>query len=146
MITEQTEQALPVSNRPNIYNLLNQRLVQHGKPFFILVAEAADTMKADLGSMAELTAFAVSFFGRWSPDPSRRVQPQSILAVEHMRLMDDISASEGEDFAVELEERAILQVCELVVRRKKMDIMVWRGSVTPIAEVASSNAWAVLNR
>jgi hypothetical protein len=143
MITEQTEQALPVSNRPNIYNLLNQRLVQHGKPFFILVAEAADTMKADPGSMAELTAFAVSFFGRWSPDPSRRVQPQSILAVEHMRLMDDISASEGEDFAVELEERALLQVCELVVRRKKMDIMVWRGSVTPIAEVASSNAWAV---
>ena len=146
MITEQTEQALPVSNRPNIYNLLNQRLVQHGKPFFILVAEAADTMKADPGSMAELTAFAVSFFGRWSPDPSRRVQPQSILAVEHMRLMDDISASEGEDFAVELEERAILQVCELVVRRKKMDIMVWRGLVTPIAEVTSSNAWAVLNQ
>ena len=146
MITEQTEQALPIPNRPNIYNLLNQRLVQHGKPFFILVAEAADTMKADPGAMAELTAFAVSFFGRWSPDPSRRVQPQSILAVEHMRLMDDISASEGEDFAVELEEKAILQVCELVVRRKKMDIMVWRGLVTPIAEVTSSNAWAVLNQ
>jgi hypothetical protein len=140
------EQTTPISTRPNIYNLLNQRVVQHGKPLFILIEQAADTMKAAPSSTSELRAFVMGFFGRWSLDPTQCFQPQSVLAMEHLRLMDEISVSEGQDLAVELEEKVFLMVCDLVVRRKKLDIMVWHGKVAPIAEVTPANAWSVLNQ
>jgi hypothetical protein len=133
-------------NKPSIYQLLDQRVAPHGKSLHMLLMLAADAIKITPSSIPELDSAVKGFLGSWSPDPSPRCQPQSILAMEHLRLMNDRSATEGVDVAIAEEMELQHMVKSFVAKYRHFGLLVWTGAVTPAADVDTENAWAALNQ
>jgi hypothetical protein len=132
--------------RANIYTLLDQRLVPYGKPLHVLIRLAAETlMKTVPTSISELRTFVCSFLGRWHTDPAQRVAHQTILCMEHLRLLDEIAAADGEQPALDAEEYLHRLVSKQINTYRELGIHVWNGVLTQAAEVTTANAWSALN-
>ena len=112
------------SAKPNIYNRLDQRVARHGKPLFRLIRELTDSIQGMPASTQELEAAVVNSLGRWSSDATQRFQPQTVLAVEHLGLLDELAQSDGEDMANQLEAQLVHTVVKLVARYKESSLVV----------------------
>jgi len=133
-------------SRANIYSLLDQRVVQHGKPLYLLIKSVSEQISASVTTTFELEEQVASLFGRWSPDADKLITNQSILALEHIRLLNDIAAEDGPDLAIQLENHLFSTVVRLMAKYKELGLVVWRGIVTPASEINTNNAYAALNQ
>ena len=84
---------------PHIYSLLDQRLAQQGTPLHQLIRTYAAAVPAQPASPEELLNQLTAVLGKWAADPAQRVKPETALAEEHLRLMDDISKLQGPEGA-----------------------------------------------
>ena len=101
---------------PHIYNLLDQRLAQQGAPLHQLIRTYAAAVPAQPASPEELLNQLTAVLGKWAADPAQRVKPETALAEEHLRLMDDISKIQGPEGASRLEATLVRVVANQFAR------------------------------
>ncbi len=81
--------------RPNVYELLNRRVVPHGKQLYVLLHEAIDASTPSPQTVSELVNAVAAFLGRWSPEAADRIIVDTVLAKEHLSLMDSLVPAWG---------------------------------------------------
>jgi hypothetical protein len=101
---------------PHVYNLLDQRLAQQGAPLHQLIRAYAAAVPAQPASPEELLNQLTAVLGKWAADPAQRVKPETALAEEHLRLMDDISKIQGPEGASRLEATLVRVVANQFAR------------------------------
>ena len=101
---------------PHVYNLLDQRLAQQGAPLHQLIRTYAAAVPAQPASPEELLNQLAAVLGKWAADPAQRVKPETVLAEEHLRLMDDISKIQGPEGASRLEATLVRVVANQFAR------------------------------
>jgi hypothetical protein len=101
---------------PHIYNLLDQRLAQQGAPLHQLIRTYAAAVPAQPASPEELLNQLTAVLGKWAADPAQRVKPETALAEEHLRLMDDINKIQGPEGASRLEATLVRVVANQFAR------------------------------
>ena len=101
---------------PHVYNLLDQRLAQQGAPLHQLIRTYAAAVPAQPASPEELLNQLTAVLGKWAADPAQRVKPETVLAEEHLRLMDDISKIQGPEGASRLEATLVRVVANQFAR------------------------------
>lgn len=130
-----------------MFNRLDQRVVPHGKPLYLLLQKVALDLPKSPTTITELDELVAVEFGRWSPPNSAtsRNQPQNVLAMEHFRLIDEIFDAEGEDAAKAQSLELLDTVLKLVAKYKELDLVVWRGEITPVGQIVPASAYKALN-
>lgn len=128
---------------PHIYNLLDQRLAQQGTPLHQLIRMYAAAIPAQPTSSEELLHQITAVLGKWAADPAQRVKPETVLAEEHLRLMDDISEIQGPDGATRLEATLVRVVGNQFARNLGSELRVADESkLICLSDVKPANAYS----
>lgn len=129
----------------NVYSRLDQRLVRHGKPLYQVIKAFAEETDPAPSNPIELLARVNEVFGAWSADAAHRIQPQTILAVEHLALMDEIACEQGVDVATVTEVRLQQVVANQFSRYMGLDLKAPdQNRLIPLPAVKSVNAYTAL--
>ncbi len=130
---------------PHVYNLLDQRLAQQGVVLHELLKDYAGAIPVQPTSTEELQEQVISVFGKWSAEPSRRVMPDTPLAQEHLRLLDDICKIQGPEPAARLESSLFRVITNQFARNLGSPLRLPDESkLIPLSEVKPSNAYSAL--
>jgi len=131
--------------QPNVYSRLDQRLARHGKPLYLVVKGYAEETRPVPIDSIELMARVNEVFGIWSANATQRFQPQTILAVEHLALMDEIAQEQGIEFATVAETRLQQVVANQFSRYMGLTLKAPdKDKLIPLAEVRPVNAYTAL--
>jgi len=103
MIPEQLPDQARLAARPNVYELLNRMVVPHGKQLYVLLHEAMDASTTPRQTVSALVNAVAAFLGRWSPEAADRIIVDTVLAKEHLSLMNSLVPAWGADMVLELE-------------------------------------------
>src|SRR5689334_20111573 len=107
---------------PHIYNLLDQRLAQQGVVLHQLLRDYAAALPAQPTSPEELLEQVTAVFGKWSAQPAQRVMPDTALAQEHLRLLDDICNIQGAEASGGLESTLVRTVANQFARNAECPV------------------------
>jgi hypothetical protein len=130
---------------PHIYNLLDQRLSQQGVLLHQLVKDYAAAVPAQPTSSEELLEQLTSVFGKWSPDPAQRVLPETPLAEEHLKLMDDICKIQGPEAAARVESTLVRVITNQFARNLGSPLRLPdENKLIPLSDVKPVNAYSAL--
>lgn len=130
---------------PHIYNLLDQRLSQQGVVLHQLMKDYAAAAPIQPTVPEELLEQVTSVFGKWSPDPTQRVMPETPLAQEHLRLLDDICKIQGGEAASRLESILVRVVANQFARNLGSPLRLPdENKLIPLSEVKPANAYSAL--
>lgn len=142
-----------VVNTATVYSLLDQRMVPHGKPVYLVVNDLVQRGLPRSEGQSEfeaLLAFTREHFGVWSQEPAERSgSAQSILAVEHLKLLDEIATCQGPAVATALEGRLQRSLQDMFARGfgiKAQPIQASKRSMIPLEEVKPVNAYSALSQ
>ena len=129
----------------NVYSRLDRRLVRHGKPLYLVIKGFAEETQPTPTDAIELMARVNEVFGSWSAEASQRFQPQTILAVEHLALIDEIARDQGVEVARITEVRLQQMVANQFSRYMGLGLKAPdKDQLIPLAEVKPVNAYAAL--
>ncbi len=145
MIPEQLPDQTRLAARPNVYELFNRRVVPHGKQLYVLLHESIDASTASPQSVSDLVNAVAAFLGRWAPEAADRVVVDSVLAKEHLSLMDSLVAVWGADMVLDLETAFLRSIAKVFAGRHKLSIFVWDGKPRTINGINAANAYALLD-
>lgn len=130
---------------PHVYNLLDQRLAQQGVVLHQLLKDYAAASPMQPTSPEELLEQVTSVFGKWSPDPAQRVMPDTALAQEHLRLLDDICKIQGAETAGRMESTLVRVVANQFARNAGSPLRLPDdNNLIPLSEVKPANAYSAL--
>ncbi len=130
---------------PHIYNLLDQRLSKQGVVLHQLMKDYAAAVPTQPTSPEELLEQMTSVFGKWSADPAQRVMPETPLAEEHLRLMDDICQVQGPETAARLESTLFRVITNQFARSLGSPLRLPdENKLIPLTEVKPANAYSAL--
>jgi len=130
---------------PHIYNLLDHRLSQQGVVLHQLMKDYAAAVPSQPTAPEELVEQVTSVFGKWSADPAQRVMPDTPLAQEHLRLLDDICKIQGADSAARLESTLVRVVANQFARNLGCPLRLPdENKLIPLFEVKPANAYSAL--
>ena len=130
---------------PHIYNLLDQRLSKQGVVLYQLLKDYAAALPAQPTSPEELLEQMTSVFGKWSTNPALRVVPETPLAEEHLRLMDDICQVQGPEAAARLESTLVRVITNQFARSLGSPLRLPdENKLIPLTEVKPANAYSAL--
>lgn len=129
----------------NVYSRLDQRLARHGKPLYLMIkAYAEETQPAPADSI-ELMARVNEVFGTWSANATQRYQPQTILAVEHLALMDEIAQEQGVEVATVTDVRLQQMIANQFSRYMGLSLKVPdMERLIPLTDVKPVSAYTAL--
>jgi hypothetical protein len=128
------------------YSRLDQRVVPHGKALFALIRDVAASLPGKPTSRLELEEHVLAVLGVWKPSDQPRMQPQNVLAMEYFTLLDEIATESGVDVAAGQARQFLDTVLKVVSKYKDLGLIVWRGELTPAAQITPINAYSVLNQ
>jgi hypothetical protein len=130
---------------PHVYNLLDQRLAQQGVVLHQLLKDYAGAIPVQPTSPGELLEQVTSVFGKWSTDSAQRVIPDTALAQEHLRLLDDICKIQGAEAAGRLESTLVRVVANQFARNLGSPLRLPdENKLIPLSEVKPANAYSAL--
>lgn len=130
---------------PHIYNLLDQRLSKQGVVLHQLMKDYAAAVPTQPTSPEELLEQMTSVFGKWSADPAQRVVPETPLAEEHLRLMDEICQVQGPEAAARLESTLLRVITNQFARSLGSPLRLPdENKLIPLLEVKPANAYSAL--
>jgi hypothetical protein len=130
---------------PHVYNLLDQRLAQQGVALHQLLKDYAAAVPTQPGSPEELLEQVTSVFGKWSAEAPQRVMPDTALAQEHLRLLDDICKIQGPEAARRLESTLVRVVSNQFARNAGCPVRLPdENKLIPLSEVKPANAYSAL--
>jgi len=133
------------AHSPHIYNLLDQRLSQQGVVLHQLMKDYAAAAPTRPTSPEELLEQVTSVFGKWSADPAQRVMPETPLAEEHLRLMDDICKIQGPEPAARLESTLVRVITNQFASNLGSPLRLPdENKLIPLSEVKPANAYSAL--
>lgn len=130
---------------PHVYNLLDQRLAQQGVVLHQLLKGYSSAIPVQPTSLDELQEQVTSVFGKWSDEPSQRVMPDTALAQEHLRLLDDICKIQGPEPAGRLESTLLRVVANQFARNLGSHLRLPdENKLISLSEVKPANAYSAL--
>jgi hypothetical protein len=130
---------------PHVYNLLDQRLSRQGVVLHQLMKDYAAAVPAQPASPEELLEQVTSVFGKWSADPAHRATPDTALAQEHLRLLDEICNIQGPEPAARLESTLIRVITNQFARNLGSPLRLPdENKLIPLSEVKPANAYSAL--
>ncbi|MBK7091849.1 MAG: hypothetical protein IPH59_09020 [bacterium] len=133
------------AQNPHIYNLLDQRLSKQGVVLYQLMTDYAAAVPTQPTSPEELLEQMTSVFGKWSTNPALRVVPETPLAEEHLRLMDDICQVQGPEAAARLESTLVRVITNQFARSLGSPLRLPdENKLIPLTEVKPANAYSAL--
>ncbi len=96
-------------------------------------------------SPEELLEQVTAVFGKWSAEPAQRVMPDTALAQEHLRLLDDICKIQGTEAASRLESTLVRIVSNQFARNAACPVRLPdENRLIPLSEVKPANAYSAL--
>lgn len=96
-------------------------------------------------SPEELLEQVTSVFGKWSAEPAQRVMPDTALAQEHLRLLDDIAKIQGTEAASRLESTLVRIVSNQFARNAECPVRLPdENKLISLSEVKPANAYSAL--
>lgn len=129
----------------HVYNLLDQRLAQQGVVLHQVLKDYAAAAPVQPTSLEELQEQVTSVFGKWSAEQTQRVTPDTALAQEHLRLLDDICKIQGADSAARLETTLFRVVANQFARSLGSPLRLPdENRLIPFSEVRPANAYSAL--
>ena len=130
---------------PHVYNLLDQRLAQQGVVLHQVLKDYAAAVPMQPTSPEELLEQVTSVFGKWSAEPLQRVMPDTALAQEHLRLLDDICKIQGAEAAGRLESTLVRIISNQFARNAGCPLRLPdENRLIPLSEVKPANAYSAL--
>ncbi len=133
------------SQSPHVYNLLDQRLAQQGVVLHQRLKDYAAAVPIQPTSPEELQEQVISVFGKWSTEPARRVIPDTALAQEHLRLLDDICKVQGPESAGRSESTLFRVIANQFARNLGSPVRLPdENKLISLSEVKPANAYSAL--